>query len=157
MHTKEEKIRALIAETPHLPPVFEILLSKKSVFAEDEEIIEMIFLEREGYKAANGFFEKEKNFLPASLVIATSYGITIVQEGGNELFEKMYGYKITHLLFDKISSLQLDVCLLSGKLTISCSSGDPESVIHFNTAKYYREFESFVDAVRRKIFLSGRR
>ncbi|MGL4368990.1 MAG: hypothetical protein ACRCUT_04865 [Spirochaetota bacterium] len=156
MNLTEQQIRELIANNPHLPVIFEILLTKKSFFNEDEEILAAIFLEREGFRTTEKFFEKETNFHPATLIVATTYGLTLVQEGGNEVFEKMYGYRIQHVLYDKISHMQLDICLLSGKFSISCGSGASESVIEFNTAKFYKQFEQFIDILRRQVFLTGR-
>ena len=155
MNLNEQQVRDLIAQTPHLPVIFELLLNKKEILTEDEEILDSIFLEREGFRTTEKYFEKENNFHPATLIVATTYGLTIVQEGGTEVFSQMYGYRIQHILYDKISHMQLDICLLSGKFAISCG-GQCDSVIEFNTAKYYKRFEQFIDILRKQVFLTGR-
>ena len=157
MNGNEEQIRRLVSETTHLPPVFEVLLTKKAFFTEDEEIIDSVFLEREGFHTTDNFYEKEHNFHPATLIVATTYGLTIVQEGGTEVFERMYGYRIIHILYEKIAHMQLNICLLSGSFSIACAGGPSgDTVIEFNTAKYYKQFEQFIDVLRKQVFLRGR-
>lgn len=110
-----------------------------------------MFLERE--------YLQEKNESPvysaAKLLVLTSYGLIVAEEGFIEITENIMGYKIQHIPFNKITSIELDVCLLSGSLKISTSSyGKLELDIKFNTAKYYRNFEPFIGALRTKIVLA---
>lgn len=44
------------------------------------------------------------------------------------------------------------MCLLQGYFKVMTSSKEPEISVEFNTAKYYREFEKFVNQIRKKEF-----
>jgi hypothetical protein len=48
--------------------------------------------------------------------------------------------------------MELDMCLLQGYFKVMTSSKEPEISVEFNTAKYYREFEKFVNQIRKKEF-----
>lgn len=116
----------------------------------DEQIEALVLLERE-YLQEKG---ESPVFAPAKLLMLTTYGLTIVEEGFVKIAENYMGYKVQHITYNKITNIELDVCLLSGRLRISTSSnGSNQSEIQFNTAKYYRDFEDFIDALRKKIVL----
>jgi hypothetical protein len=56
-----------------------------------------------------------------------------------------------HVYYDKISSLELDICLLQGEFkVVANSSENPEILTEFNAAIYYQEFEKFIENVRKK-------
>jgi hypothetical protein len=97
--------------------------------------------------------QKSENWQPATLIVATIFGITILVEGGFRITEDLYGYGIKHILYEKIASIELDFCFLSGKLIISSSlNSENETAAEFNTAKYYLEFERMIQVIRKILF-----
>ena len=147
------QIEKIINDTPYLPLVFKTMLTSDTFFAPGENIIDCICFEREGYDVKSNFIVKHDDWQPTVLIIATNYGLTILVEGGSKIADVLFGYRMTHIVYAKITSIELDVCFLSGKLSIA--TGDPggdHAAIRFNTAKYYQECERFIEIVRKKIF-----
>jgi hypothetical protein len=157
MKDLDAEIKKIISETPHLPAILENILNHNSVISSDEEIIDYIYLERQGFVPTENFFEKKSNWQPATLIIATSYGISILEEGGTMIVDRVYGYRIKHILYEKITSLELDISLLAGVMIIYSNNSSSEIKIGFNTAHDYEKFERFIDVVRRKILESSLR
>lgn len=144
---------AKIAATPNLPNIFKVILQTQEVFVEGEEILDMAFVEREGCRIVGSNIEKYVNWQPATLVVVTNFGLTVLSEGGVQIAESYYGYTIRHIVFSKISSITLDICMLDGKLSITTASGTgPETLIGFNTAHYFKEFERLVGLIRKQMF-----
>lgn len=151
MSDTKKTITKLLEADFDVPYIFKQILKKETSMLPDEEIENIVFLERE--------YLQEKNESPvysaAKLLVLTSYGLILAEEGFIEITENIMGYKIQHIPFNKITSIELDVCLLSGSLKISTSSyGKLELEVNFNTAKYYRNFEPFISALRTKIVLA---
>lgn len=144
---------AKIAATPNLPSIFKAILQTQEVFVDGEEIIDMVFVEREGCRIVGANIEKYVNWQPATLVVVTNFGLTVLSEGGVQIAESYYGYTMRHIVFAKIASITLDICMLDGKLSITTStSTTPETLIGFNTAHYFKEFERLVGVIRRLMF-----
>jgi hypothetical protein len=144
---------ARIVATPNLPEIFKVILNTQELFVEGEEIIDMAFVEREGCKIVGTNIEKYVNWQPATLVVVTNHGLTVLAEGGVQIAESYYGYTIRHIVFSKISSITLDICMLDGKLSVTTTTGNsPEALISFNTAHYFRDFERIVGVMRRQMF-----
>jgi hypothetical protein len=149
---------AKIAATPNLPDIFRIILQSHDVFVDGEEIVDLVFVERDGCEIVGTNIEKYVNWQPATLVIVTTYGLTILTEGGFKISESFYGYTIRHLVFSKISSISLDICMLEGKLSIATAmNSNPETLISFNTSVYFKEFERLIGIIRKQMFkVSGK-
>lgn len=112
-----------------------------------------IFIGRDGFEIQNGMIKKLKYWSPATLIIATTYGITTITEGGELLADSLYGYKIKHILYEKITAIELNICLLCGQLIFyTMSNSDHQYAIEFNTTSYYKDFERFIENVRERIF-----
>lgn len=148
-------IEKILQETPYLPMVFTSILHSDTFFAPGEEIIDCLCFEREGYDVKSNFIVKHKDWQPTIFIVATNYGITILVEGGSKISDTLFGYRMTHISYEHITSIELDVCFLDGKLSIMTGdvSGD-QAAVHFNTAKYYQECERFIETIRKKIFES---
>ena len=149
------QIEKILKETSYLPTIFQSVLHSEGFFLEGEEIIDCLCFEREGYDVKSNFIVKHDDWHPTVLVIATNYGISVLEEGGSKISDTLFGYKVIHILYERIARIELDVCFLSGKLTISTGeSQGGDTVIPFNTANYYQECERFIETTRKKIFES---
>src|SRR5512138_1890142 len=97
-HFKNDLVK--ISETPHLSPIFESILRKKEIFIEDEDIMDFLFIERTGFEIMGGQIQKNVNWQPAILIIATNCGIIFIEEGGYKITDTMYGYRIKHIQYE---------------------------------------------------------
>jgi hypothetical protein len=144
----EKKIKSILSSDYDVHHIFKELVSKKSIFTEKEEIIDLIFIKREHLDERN---RDSKITNKARLLIATSHGIVYAEEGFEEISDDYLGYRIKHIYYDKISSFELDICLLDGKFKIVTTSSEfPEIAISFNAANYFKQFEHFIDSVRKQ-------
>jgi hypothetical protein len=143
----KRSIKKIIDADYEVHHIFKEIVSNKSAFTQEEEIIEILFIERNHlYNGDN----ESKVLDPAKLLVATTHGLLFSEEGFKEITEDYYGYKMQHIYYDKISSLELDICLLEGKFkVISNSSQNPEIEVNFNTAEYFKKFEHFINTVRK--------
>ncbi|MCE0495723.1 hypothetical protein [Vibrio salinus] len=145
------KISRVLDTDFEVPSIFKQILRKETSLLPDEEIEDLVFLDREYLRERI----ESPVYSAAKLLVLTSYGLIIVEEGFIEISDNIMGYKIQHIPFSKITSIELDACLLAGTLKISTSSyGKMEVEIPFNTARYYEDFESFISALRIKIVLA---
>lgn len=144
----EIKIESVLNNDYDVPYTFKEILKKDIYLLADEQIVDLIWLEREYLQQAN----KSHIYSAAKLLVLTSYGLVIAEEGFTKISDDMMGYKILHIPFNKITDIELDVCLLDGVLKIATNGyGKNESGIKFNTAKYYPQFVKFIEALRQKI------
>ncbi len=146
-----KKITGVLESDFDVPYIFKKVLKKETYLLPDEEVLDLILLERE--------YLQEKNESPvysaAKLLVLTSYGLIIAEEGFIQISEDIMGYKILHIPFNKITDIELDVCLLTGVLKVATNAyGKDESDIKFNTDKYYHQFENFIETLRKKVVLS---
>lgn len=149
MNAIETKIQEILDRGFDVPSIFKSVLMKESVFTHDEEILDVVFLEREYF---NDTKKSSNVFSKAKLLVATSHGLILIEEGMNEINTNYLGFKMKHIMYSKIASIELDICLLQGILKISFdSNSNTETTIEFNTSKYYRSFEEFIDVVRKKM------
>ena len=146
-------IENVLNKTPYLPLVFKSILTSETFFAEHEEIIDCLCFEREGYDVKSNFIIKHKEWQPTTLIVATNYGVTVLVEGGSKISDTLFGYRMKHISYEHITSIELDVCFLDGKLSIMTGDarGD-EAAVSFNTAKYHQDCERFIEVIRKKIF-----
>jgi hypothetical protein len=142
------KIDKIISSDFEAPSIFKTILKKELAFVEKEEILDIVSMKREYVDAVR----KQQVYSPAVLIIATTYGLIIVEEGQTPLELEYGGYRIRHILYSKIRCLEFDTCLLLGVFKLIMGSGpEPDLVVEFNTAKYYYDFEALVDLIRRKM------
>lgn len=147
MRTLKDKIKDIIEADFEVHQIFKDVVKKQSIFTEDEEIEGLVFIRREH---VNERVESSPVFSSAKLLVATNQGLVYAEEGFKEIRDNYFGYKMKHIYYDKISAMELDMCLLQGYFKIMTSSKEPEISVEFNTAKYYREFEKFVNQIRKK-------
>ncbi|CCU80710.1 hypothetical protein HSACCH_02252 [Halanaerobium saccharolyticum subsp. saccharolyticum DSM 6643] len=147
MRTLKDKIAEIIEADFEVHQIFKDVVKKQSIFTEDEEIEGLVFIKREH---VNERVESSPVFSSAKLLVATNQGLVYAEEGFKEIRDDYFGYKMKHIYYDKISAMELDMCLLQGYFKIMTSSKEPEISVEFNTAKYYREFEKFVNKIRKK-------
>ena len=147
MRTLKDKIAEIIEADFEVHQIFKDVVKKQSIFTEDEEIEGLVFIKREH---VNERVESSPVFSSAKLLVATNQGLVYAEEGFKEIRDDYFGYKMKHIYYDKISAMELDMCLLQGYFKIMTSSKEPEISVEFNTAKYYREFEKFVNQIRKK-------
>jgi len=147
MRTLKEKIKEITEADFDVHQIFKEIVKKQSIFTEDEEIEGLVFIRREH---VNERVESSPVFSSAKLLVATNQGLVFAEEGFKEIRDDYFGYKMKHIYYDKISAMELDICLLQGYFKIMTSSKEPEISVEFNTAKYYQEFENFVNHIRKK-------
>ena len=148
MKTLAEKTNEILESDFDVHHIFKRIVSQESAFTENEEIIELVFIKR---KHLDDSDIKSPVQRPAKILVATTHGLVYAEEGFKEIKENYYGYKMKHIYYDKISSLELDICLLHGEFKVETnSSQNPVIELSFNTTQYYEEFEKFIDVVRQK-------
>ncbi|RCW60287.1 hypothetical protein [Halanaerobium sp. ST460_2HS_T2] len=148
MKSLAEKIEKIVEADFDVHHIFKEIVQSRSVFTRDEEIIDLLFIKREHL---NERVEASPIFSAAKILVATTHGLVYAEEGFKEISDKYLGYKMKHIYYDKISALELDLCLLQGKFeVITSSSIEPEIVVEFNTANYYQQFEEFVKIIRKE-------
>ncbi|NCC77314.1 MAG: hypothetical protein EOM08_12870 [Clostridia bacterium] len=144
----EQKIQKILASNFETPSIFKTVLKKELAITEKEEIIDIVNIQREYADAV----KKTQIYSPAVLLIATTYGLIVVEEGQTALELDYGGYRIRHIMYSKIQCLEFDTCLLLGVFKLVLGTGnEPDLLIEFNTARNYYEFEALVDNVRRKM------
>ena len=158
MNTSLKNQISKITGISHLPSIFKSILENEDeeFLVPGEEILDTLFVEREGFDIVEGRLRKFDSWIPGTLLVVTTFGISILREGGLKITDSEYGYSIHHTVFDKISSIDLDVILLYGNLTISTStSAHPDILVTFNTGVYYEQFERLIRLIRNKVFRSS--
>jgi len=123
------------------------VLQNDTLFLENKNIIDVIFIRRESIDSP-----KTKSDLnsPARLLIATNYGILFLEEGFKEIADNYLGYKLKRIYYDKIESMELDICMLEGKFRV-ITGGKENFVVDFNTANYFKQFEEFIKIIHDNI------
>jgi hypothetical protein len=148
MKSLKEKIAEILEADFDVHHIFKEIVSKQSAFTENEEIVDLIFIKR---KHLDDNDTKSPVQSPAKLLLATTHGLVFAVEGFKEITKNYYGYRMKHVYYDKISSLELDICLLQGEFkVVANSSENPEILTEFNAAIYYQEFEKFIEKARKK-------
>jgi hypothetical protein len=150
---------ARITAIPHIPSIFISVLENENeeFLLAGEEILDTVFVERDGFDYLGTVLRRFDSWTPATLIVVTNYGISILREGGQKITDSLYGYSIHHTVFDKISSLEFSVGLHDGTMTISTStSAHPDTVVNFNTAVYFKDFERLIRLIRNRVFLSAK-
>lgn len=145
----ETKIKEILESDFETPSIIKTILKKESEIAGQEGILGLVSIEREYLSTAQ---HPRIRYSPASLILATRYGLIIVEEGLSAADIEYGGYRIRYIRYSKISCLELDTCLLLGLFKISVASGNtPDMVIEFDTAKYFYDFEALINVIRFKM------
>jgi len=132
--------------SPNIPSIFKTVLNKEYAFAQAEEFLDAIIISREYQNGLETFGNIHSR---SKMIIATNYGLIFIEEGDEELGVEIAGFKILHVLYSKISSVELDMCLLAGSFVIHTDFGNQTGIkIKFNTAQYQHEFARFLEVVR---------
>ena len=148
MKTLDQKIREITEADFDVHHIFKEIVKRKSIFTESEEIVDLLFIKREHL---NERVDSSPIFSSAKLLVATTHGLVFAEEGFKEISDKYLGYKMKHIYYDKVSALELDLCLLKGNFKVfTSSSKNPEILVEFNTADYYQEVENFVKSIRKE-------
>lgn len=129
------------------------ILKDDTLFVENNDIIDVIFIKREEVNGSSD--SSSKPYEVAKLIIATTYGILFLEESHKEIYNNLLGYRLKKTYYNKIDSVELDVCFLKGSFRIY-SGGNISSEIEFSTTKYFREFEEFMSIVHEKIMKNNR-
>jgi len=147
MKSLAEKIKDIKDADFDVHYIFKEIVTKQSAFTENEEIVDLVFIKR---KHSDERDKNSKITEPAKILVATTHGIVFAEEGFKEISENYYGYRMKHTYYDKISNLELDICLLKGVFKVAASSSENADIeIKFNTANYFRDFEKFLNVVRK--------
>ena len=132
--------------SPNIPSIFKTVLNKEYAFAQAEEYLDAMIISREYQNGLETFGNIHSR---AKMIIATNYGLIFIEEGDDEPGAEIAGFKIQHVLYSKISSVELDMCLLAGSFVIHTDFGNRTGIeIKFNTAQYQYEFARFLEVVR---------
>jgi hypothetical protein len=124
------------------------VLKDDTLFVDNKDIIDVIFIERE--EVSGDSDSSSKPYEPAKVIIATTYGILFLEEGFNEINDNLLGYRLKKTYYNKIDSVELDICLLTGSFRVY-SGGNVSSEIEFSTTKYFKEFEEFMSIIHENI------
>ncbi|PTV93543.1 hypothetical protein C8C76_13916 [Halanaerobium saccharolyticum] len=119
MKSLKEKISGIVDGDFEVHHIFKEIVQNRSIFTEDEEIVDLLFIKREHL---NERVKTSPIFSPASLLVATTHGLVYAVEGFEEINDKYLGYKMKHIYYDQISALELDLCLLKGNFKVTTSS-----------------------------------
>jgi hypothetical protein len=150
----EQKINKIIDSRDDTPIIFKVILKKELAIDAQEEILDLAYIRRE--HSDNG--RKSGEFAKSVLLITTNYGLMVVEEGMNDTHLEYGGYRIRHMMYSKIKSLDFNSCLLIGQLrAVTGSPSEPDLMVEFNTSKYYQEIATIVDIIRGKMVELERR
>lgn len=143
------KIMELIEFNTDVPHEFKAVLKKESAFTKDEEILDVVYLEKEYF---NHRKESSNVYTNAKLLVATTHGIVLTEEGMPKNNTNLPAYNTKYFMYEKIASIELETCMLQGILKIHHDTGGNEGTeIEFNTTKQEHHIEAFVNVVRKKM------
>ncbi|SFL83984.1 PH domain-containing protein [Halanaerobium salsuginis] len=143
----EKKVTGILEKGYEAHYMLRKVLQDDTLFLENKDIIDVIFIQRENMDSADF---KPKAISPAKLLIATNYGILFMEEGFKEISDNYLGYKLKRIYYNKIDSVELDICLLNGKFRV-ITGGQENFVVEFNTTDYYQQFEEFIKIIHDNI------
>lgn len=119
------------------------VLQDDTLFVDNKDILDVIFIKREEIADNEN---RSEPFSPAKLIIATDYGVLILQEGFEEISDNYLGYSMQKVYYDNIDSVKLDICMLNGEFSIY-SGGRELVMIGFETTKYFKDFEELIKII----------
>ena len=149
----EARIKKIIESGFETPRILKRVLAEEMALLETDqlkrEILGLVYVEPTYILAEK---QKEK-FSGAFMILATSIGIIIIEEGLSNKDLEHGGYRARYIPYSKIKCVELDSCLLLGifKLIVGGSVNDPDILIEFDTAAYLKEFDNMVRIIRSKM------
>ncbi|RAK04048.1 hypothetical protein C8C77_1445 [Halanaerobium saccharolyticum] len=139
----EEKLMDILSQGYKAHYILKKVLKDDTLFVDNRDILDVIFIKREElYDNKN----RPEPFSPAKLLIATDYGILILEEGFEEITDNYLGYSMQKMYYKNMDSVKLDICMLNGKFKIY-SGGNELVLIEFETTKYFKDFEEFIKII----------
>lgn len=139
----EKKLMFILSQGYKAHYILKKVLKDDTLFVDNKDILDVIFITREEIQDNKN---KNEPFSPAKVLIATDYGILILEEGFKEISDNYLGYSIQKIYYDKIDSVKLNICLLNGKFKVY-AGGNELIEIGFETTKYYKDFEEFIKII----------
>lgn len=148
----EAKINKIIESGFETPSILKtILANEMSLLNQDHhnrDILGLVYIET----TYLNIISKSEKFTGAMMLLATSIGLIIVEEGLTNLNLEFGGYRARYIPYSKISCVEIDSCLLRGIFKISLgASNDPDIVFEFETTKNFRDFEAIIKIIRSKM------
>ena len=144
----ENKISEILESGYNTPSIYKKVLDKDVAFVKDEEILGFVHIEKEYVNQV----EKKEVYSNSKLVVATNYGIIMVEEGIDSDNLEFGGYRIRHIRYSKINCLELDTSLLLGIFRITFGASKEEDIlIEFDKTRDFKNFEILIGILRNKI------
>ena len=139
----EKKLMDILSKGYNAHYILKKVLKDNTLFVENKDILDVIFITREEITTNEN---ESEPFSPAKVIIATDYGLLILQEGFTEISDNYLGYGLQKIYYNKIDSIKLDICMLKGKFKVF-AGGNELVEIEFETTKYYKEFEQLIKII----------
>lgn len=136
----DEKLMKILSQGYKAHYILKKVLKDDTLFVDNKDILDVIFIKREEITDNK---DKSEPFSPAKILIATNYGLLILQEGFEKISDNYLGYGVQKIYYDKIDSIKLDICMLNGKFKVF-AGGNELVEVEFETTQYYKEFEEFI-------------
>ena len=139
----EKKLMDILSQGYKAHYILKKVLKDDTLFVDNKDILDVIFIKREEISDNQN---RPEPFSPAKLLIATDYGILILQEGFEEITDNYLGYSMQKIYYKNMDSVKLDICMLNGEFKVY-SGGSELVVIEFETTKYFKDFEEFIKII----------
>jgi hypothetical protein len=139
----EKKLIDILSQGYKAHYILKKVLKDDTLFVDNKDILDVIFIVREEISDNKN---RPEPFSPAKLLIATDYGVLILQEGFEEISDNYLGYSMQKIYYKNMDSVELDICMLNGKFKLY-SGGNELVVIEFETTKYFKDFEEFIKII----------
>ena len=144
----DRRINEILESGFNTPSIFKKILGKETAFAKDEKILGFVNVEKEYVNQV----EKKEVYSNSKLVVATNFGIIIVEEGIDNDNLDFGGYRIRYIMYSKINCLEIDTSLLLGIFKIAFGScKEDDIIIEFDKTRDFKNFEMLNDILRNKI------
>lgn len=142
----EKKITDILSKGYEAHYMLKRVLQDDELYVNNKDIIDVIFIRRNSYSSS------DSETSPAKLLIATNYGIMVLEEGFKEISDNYLGYKLKKIYYHQIDSFELDICLLEGEFRVF--TGSRENItVSFDTSSYYDQFEKFLAIIDDQIVI----
>ena len=139
----DKKIMDIFSQGYKAHYILKKVLKDDTLFVDNRDILDVIFIKRE---EINENTNSSEPYSPAKLLIATDYGILLLQEGFEEITDNYLGYSMQKIYYKNIDSFELDICMLNGKFKVY-SGGSELVLVKFETTKYFKDFEEFIKII----------
>lgn len=134
----DQDIKDILESGFQTPRIFKRILNREVGFSENEEILGFIHLKREYL----GSGEDAKLYTPGKLIVATTSGVILAEEGMMDENPDYGGYRMRYLPYSKITCLELDTSLLLGVFKISPDQCSTDHILlEFDKTRNLQDFE----------------